>query len=99
MPVRRSRRHVQSGNVLFLMTGAALLAVLTMPIKPASDVLSVDVIVIALTREVARRVAVETSWMFEHGNYREECSARFCVIFFGDGPCGAGAGGKAGRNQ
>ncbi len=81
------------------MTGTALLAVLTMSIKPASNVLSVDVIVIALTREVARRVAVETSWMFEHGNYRDECRARFCVIFFDDGPCGDGAGGEAGSNQ
>ena len=80
------------------MTGAALLAVLTMPIKSASDVLSVDVIVIALTREVSRRVAVETTWVFEHGNYRKECRARFCIIFLDDGPCGDGAGGKAGRN-
>jgi len=81
------------------MTGAALLAVLTMPIKSASDVLSVDVIVIALTREVSHRVAVETTRVFQHGNYREERRARFCIIFLDDGPRGDGAGGKASRNQ
>ena len=80
------------------MTGTALLAVLTMTIWPSSDVLSVDVIVIALTREVSRRVAVETTWVFEHGNYRKECRARFCIVFFDDGACGNAAGAKAGSN-
>ena len=65
-----------------------------MSIKPASDVLSVDVIVIALAREVAGRVAVKTSWVFEHGDDCEECRARFGVIFFDDGRCRDGAGGN-----
>jgi hypothetical protein len=59
----------------------------------------VNVIVIALAREVACRVAVETTWVFEHRNYREECRARFCIIFLDAGPCRDGAGGKTGRNQ
>jgi hypothetical protein len=70
MPVRRTWRHVQSGNVLFLMTGATFLAVLAVPVKPAFNILGVRVVVVALAWEVTRRMAVETTRMFEYGNCR-----------------------------
>ena len=38
MPVGSAGRHVQSGNVLFLMTGSAFLAVLAFAIDPAAHV-------------------------------------------------------------
>ncbi|MDX6530776.1 MAG: hypothetical protein QOH41_3066 [Blastocatellia bacterium] len=80
MPIRGARRHVQARDVLFLMTSAALLAVLAESRNASSHVLGVNVIVIALSWIVARRVAIQTTRMFEHWDDRSEELASFRVV-------------------
>ncbi len=50
------------------MTGATLLAVLAEPGRTTFDVLSMDVVVVALAREISCRMAVKTAWVFEYWN-------------------------------
>src|SRR6185436_13486634 len=72
MPIRRSRRHIQSIDIVILMTRGALLAKLPFTVRSAPNVLNVYASIIALPREVTRRVTIETSRMFEHRNDRDE---------------------------
>src|SRR5437764_11887971 len=68
MPVGCARRHVQTGDILLLMTGLALLTILAFSVGSAAHVLSMNVAIVALTREIAIRMAVEATWMFQDGN-------------------------------
>jgi hypothetical protein len=68
MPIGRAGRHVQTRDILFLMTGAALLTVLTKSVNAAPNVLCMNVIVVALSGEISGRMAVQAAWMFEHRN-------------------------------
>lgn len=64
MPVWRTRRHVQAGDILSLMTGAAFLRRYTLTRWTASDILRMRVIIVTLTRKVAVCMTIETAWMF-----------------------------------
>src|ERR1700687_317222 len=68
MPVWCAGRHVQTGDVILLMTGAALLSKLAFTIRSPPDILNVYVCIITLTRKVTSRMAIETTRMFENGN-------------------------------
>ena len=81
MPIGRARWHVQPGDVLFLVTSGAFLTVQTLAIRTSLHVLSVNVIVIALSRVVAGGMAIQTTRMFEDGNNRSEKLAGFRVVF------------------
>ncbi len=86
MPSGRARRHVQSGDILFLMTGAALLAELALAGDAAFHVLRVNVIVVALSGIVSCGMAIQTTRMFEHGNDRSEEFAGLGIVSFKAGP-------------
>ena len=80
VPVRRSRRHIQSGNVLFLMTRTALLTVFPLTVSPPSHVLHVNVAIVTLTWKVAGRMAIKTPRMFQNRDRREKCFASARVV-------------------
>jgi hypothetical protein len=79
-PVWSSGRHVQPGNVLFLMTCAALLAILPVSVNSPFYVLDVNMPVVTLARVVARRMTIETTRMLEDGNHCEEGFASASVV-------------------
>src|SRR5438876_68565 len=58
MPVGRARRHVETRDILFLMTSLALLAVLAFSVGSPAHVLSMNVAIVALTWEIAIRMTV-----------------------------------------
>lgn len=98
VPIRRSRRHVQTLDILVLMTSTALLSKLAFAIRSTPDVLNVYACVVTLPWEVAGRVAIETTRMFEHWNDRDEELACTRVITLED--CAAGClGWKEGGSQ
>ncbi len=80
LPVGRAGRHVRTGDVLFLMAGAAPLTIFAETVESTPYVLRMHVAVIALTREVAVSMAIETSWMLEHGNDGDEEFARTRIV-------------------
>ena len=68
MPVWRAGRHVQSGDIMLLMTGGALLSKLAFPIRSATDILNVYVSIVTLARKVTSRMTIETTRMLENRN-------------------------------
>jgi hypothetical protein len=80
MPVWRSGRHIQSRDIVLLMTGDALLSKLALTIRSPPDILNVYASIITLTRKVTSRVAIETTRMLENGNDGDEELARPGVI-------------------
>ena len=68
MPVWCTRRHVQARDVVFLVAGVALLAILAMAVWPTLHILNMRNAVITLARKISGRMAVETSRMFEDGD-------------------------------
>jgi hypothetical protein len=53
MPIRRSRRHVHAGEVVVLVTAAALNGIYSTPVGSASDLHRVLMAVISLTRKIS----------------------------------------------
>src|SRR6266576_405785 len=72
MPVWRSGGHVQSGDVVLLMTSVALLSKLAFPIRSATYILNVYVSIITLARKVASRMTIKTTRMLENRNDGDE---------------------------
>jgi hypothetical protein len=68
MPVWRAWRHVKSSHVLFLVARAALLPILTVPVRPASHILDVNTSIVTLSWEITGRVAIEATWVFQNRN-------------------------------
>src|SRR6266536_5207573 len=80
LPVGRAGRHVWTGDVLFLLAGAAPLTIFAETVESTPYVLRMHVAVIALTREVAVSMTIETSRMLEHGNDGDEEFARTRIV-------------------
>ena len=72
MPVWRAGRHVQSGDIMLLMTGGALLSKLAFTIRSAPDILNVYASIVTLARKVTSRMAIETTRMLENRNDGDE---------------------------
>ena len=87
MPAGRTGRHIQTGDILFLMTGAAPLAILAVPIDAPLHVLRMDVAVVALSGKVTVSMTIQTARMFEHGNDRSEEFAGACVVSLAGRQC------------
>ena len=68
MPVWRAGRHVQSGDVILLMTGGALLSKPASTIRSPPDILNVYAAIVTLARKGTSRMAIETTRMLENGN-------------------------------
>lgn len=81
MPIWRTGRHVQSGNIVLLMTGSTLLSKLAFSIWSTLDVLNVYVSIVTLAWKVTRRMAIETTRVFENRNDGDEEFACACVVF------------------
>ena len=100
MPAGRARRHVQTGDVLLLMTGAAFLTVLATTVDAALHVLRMDVTVVALSGKVTVSMTIQTARMFEHWNDRGEEVAGARVVFLNGRQCeGERLSNKANRND
>src|SRR2546423_4017119 len=68
MPVWCAGRHVQSGDVILLMTGGALLSKLSFTVRSPPDILNVYASIITLTWKVTSRMAIATTRMLENRN-------------------------------
>ncbi len=66
LPVRRSGRHVDAGEVVVLVTGAALDRVQAVTIGSAADLHGVRMAVVALARKISDGVTVHAARMVQH---------------------------------
>jgi hypothetical protein len=66
------------------MTRFAFLSVLAFAVESTSDVLRMNVVVVALAREVASRMAIEAARMFEDGNDGNKQLARASIVVLYD---------------
>ena len=80
LPVGGARGHVTTRHILLLMAASTLLPIQTLAIRSPSYILRVDMAVITLPWIVSGRMAVQTTWVFEHGNDGNEQFASPCVI-------------------
>ena len=70
MPIGNSRRHMQSHQIVVLMTRAAPHGVNTLPLWSAMDLHRVSMAVVPLTRKVSRGVAIHAARMVQD---RDNC--------------------------
>ena len=94
VPVGRSRWHVESGHVLLLMTGFALLSVFTFAVSATFHILSVNMAIVALAWEVAIGMTVKTARMFEDGTDGDEKLPCTRIVLLENGVGNERAGGR-----
>ncbi len=68
MPIRRAWRGMHAGQVVVLVTSAALHRIHSLSIRTAPDLHGVLVAVISLAGKVSRRVAIHAAGMTQYGN-------------------------------
>src|SRR6201997_5015238 len=73
-PIGRARRHMQTFQIVVLMTCAALYSERAISIRAAAHLHSVPVTIVSLPRKVARRMAIHAARVMEDGNDRFETS-------------------------
>jgi hypothetical protein len=75
-PIRRSRRHMRSGQVMVLVTGAALNRIYSLPTGAAPDLHRMPMAVVSLTRKISRGVTVHAPRMTQYRNDGLKSSCR-----------------------
>src|SRR5262249_31166539 len=65
-PARRPRGHVQSGQVLLLVTRGTFFRRHTAPVHSASHIHRMRMTIVALARKLSGRVAIQTARMAQH---------------------------------
>src|SRR5438105_5710836 len=80
-PILGTRRQMCAGKVVVLMTRGALFRGHSMTVGAAPHIHYVRMPIIALTRKVAARMAVHTSWMPQHRDKgKEKTAVSLCPI-------------------
>src|SRR5437879_1046789 len=72
MPVWCAGRHVQSGDIMLLMAGNALLSKLSFTVRSPPDILNVYAAIVTLARKITSRMAIKTTRMLENRNDGDE---------------------------
>ena len=70
MPIGCSRRHVQSCEIVILMTGTAFDGIHAVSVRSAMNLHGVAMAVITLARKISGGVAIHTARMAKHGDNR-----------------------------
>ena len=76
VPVGSARGHVRSGKIVILVTGAAFDGTHSFSVRPAMNLHRVAMAVVTLPRKISGGVAIHTSRMAQHGDYRFESLGR-----------------------
>src|SRR6201987_4990506 len=81
-PIGRARRHMQTFQIVILMTCAALYSERAISIRAAAHLHRVPVTIVSLPRKVARRMAIHAARVMEDGDDRFESGGSGSVVAF-----------------
>src|ERR1700758_2633632 len=81
-PIGRARRHMQTFQIVVLMTCAALYSERAISIRASAHLHRVRVTIVSLPRKVAGRMAIHAARMMEDGNDRFESGGRGDAFIF-----------------
>src|SRR5580692_10898881 len=82
MPIGRSRRHMQSVQIVILMTCAALYSERAISIRATAHQHRVPVTIVSLPRKVACRMTIHAARVMEDGNDRFESGGSRSIVAF-----------------
>src|ERR1700757_999330 len=81
-PIGRARRHMQTFQIVVLMTCAALYSARAISIRAAAHLHRVPMTIVSLPRKVARRMAIHAARVMEDGDDRFKSGGSSGIVAF-----------------